>query len=227
MNTIKIAGKITAVLAVVMISCGAITEVRAGRISFTDIRVFSSCDGTAKAGSRVGELSKVFNGICSTDITFKVRDSADPKPLFQDFMESVDNFSRQTWTDFHMQLGFGFGVDFKPISEGCVSFKEPDTAMSDPVKRPQGGNSTRIDWGGATLFAGSRGTFSFTLNVPDSAKCPGAPPDLRGYEFTLRETPTTTTPEPATVLLLSTGLAGFAIKMRKRFKTRKRAQRSQ
>src|SRR6185369_2503817 len=50
---------------------------------------------------------------------------------------------------------------------------------------------------------------------------------LQPFNLVVTEISTTCVPEPTTMLLLSTGLAGVAINARKRFKTRKRAQGSQ
>jgi hypothetical protein len=205
------------ILAAVALSYGAISEVRAGRIDFNDVKGVPSTCGTASSRG-TGDISKTFLGICNLDIVFTVRNSGELRT--EDFMESVVNSMGPPWTDFHMRLGFGTGDLFVPMPAGCVSFKNPTNATSTPFKL-DGTSPTGIDWGGGPTLD-SNGSFTFALNVPDrtSNMCtslPSSPDNRPGYQFTLRETPTTV-PEPVTILLFSTGLAGVIIKTRKRLK---------
>jgi hypothetical protein len=68
------------------------------------------------------------------------------------------------------------------------------------------------------------GTGSFGLGLFDIGINPGETMEIAGFVGGAQQQPI---PEPATVLLLGTGLAGVAIKTRKKFKTRKRGQGSQ
>ena len=63
-------------------------------------------------------------------------------------------------------------------------------------------------------------TNPLTFTIPDASRAARGVGGAANYTVTLAPTPVPT-PEPATLLLLSTGLAGVAIKTRKRFKNRK------
>ncbi|MDQ3684073.1 MAG: PEP-CTERM sorting domain-containing protein [Acidobacteriota bacterium] len=77
-------------------------------------------------------------------------------------------------------------------------------------------------------------TYNFTANdlavlsayfLNDSKIAFGFDPDCHfwnnGVTFTMQTTPNTPTPEPATLLLLGTGISGVAAKLRKRRKANK------
>jgi hypothetical protein len=145
--------------------------------------------------------------------------------------ESVLNNTGLTWLDYHFTLGReGFGEqafgestatdnlffisngDQGPLNMGG-SFVNPP--MFDRPNFPD-----RLSWfAGNGLAPNTTTTFSVTINVPDGQDADGS------ARFTLRQQ--ASVPEPTTLLLLSTGLAGVAIKTRKRLKNRKRGQGSQ
>lgn len=209
------------VLAVLAILCGAITEARAGTI--TTAQVIEGCGRNITIDLRGSpiEISKTFDKICNMDIVFSVTNNPNPGQDLDLSMlrESVFNDTDITWTDFHMQLGFGFGSGFTPVPATCgVGFATLPVPKSDSFTEP-GVSSGAIDWRGGTVPDFRSVSFNFTLNVLDSSACiPVGSLQTGGYSFTLRQTPTTDTPEPTTTLLLGTGLAGVAIKTRKRFK---------
>jgi len=62
------------------------------------------------------------------------------------------------------------------------------------------------------------GLGSFRLKITDLAINPGHTESLTGFIFAAQQTPI---PEPATLLLLGTGMAGLAARMRKRRKATK------
>jgi len=139
--------------------------------------------------------------------------------------EDVLNNTGLTWLDYHFTLGReGFGEqafgestegdnlyfipngDQKPLNMGG-SFLNPP--VFDRLNFPD-----RLSWfAGNGLAPNATTTFTITINVPDGRDADGS------ARITLRQQ--ASVPEPTTLLLLGTGLAGVAIKTRKRLKNRK------
>lgn len=202
-------GRIILVLAAMLF--GAMTEVRGGTI--TAGQLIAGC-GITTTPINPAVLGKSFNSICSMDIVFTVTNNGALGQVA--FRETVANISGQTWTDFHMQLGFGFGSQFTPVPGNCgVGFTTVPMPTSGSFNL-RGVSSSSIDWGGGRpVPTGTSAVFGFSINVEDLSPCIPVGSRLpNGYVFTLRETPTI--PEPTTMFLLGTGLAGIAIKLRKR-----------
>jgi len=203
-------------LAVLAISCGTIAEVRAGTI--TAAEVISGC-GTAMISTLPNpQIEKSFDRICSMDIIFTVTNNTALGRA--NFTEGVLNSMGPSWIDFHMQLGFGSGSQFTPAPANCgPGFATLPPPVSFPF-RMAGVSSNAIDWSGGTVPQGMAASFRFDIIIPDFAPCIPTGSQLpNGYIFTLRETPSTV-PEPATMLLLSTGLAGVVLEARRQRKAK-------
>jgi hypothetical protein len=213
------------ILAVLAISLAAMIEARAGTI--TAASLIAGC-GSIELTDGPLNIDKRFNNICTMDIVFTVTNNPTPGVDLDlnPFVESVFNNTEITWTDFHMQLGFGFGTGFTPISPTCgAGFATLPVPESDRFTA-QGVSSGTIDWGGGEVDDFRTVNFNFTFSVRDSTDCiPVGSLRPGGYTFTLRQTPTTV-PEPATMLLLGTGLAAVAIKTRKRLKIAKAGKKA-
>jgi|GEM_PF-4412637 len=198
----SVLGKI--ILAVLVISYGAITEVRAGTITANE--VVDGC-GSANAANP-SLLTKSFDKLCSMDIVFTVTNGTGMNSVV--FSEGVTNLTKLTWSDFHMQLGFGFGSGFSSVGNCAVGFAT--SPLPSSVQFPtRGVSSSAIDWSGGQVQPNFIANFVFTLNVLNLSDC--VPPGSRtanGFVFTLRETPSV--PEPTAILLLGTGLAAVAIR---------------
>jgi len=203
------------ILAVVAISCGANTEVRAGTIMVGQLQ--PGC-GVFAFDPQGRAISKNFNQMCTMDVVFTVTNSGGE--IRHNLQENVGNGTQSTWFDFHMRLGFGTGAQFTPVAADCgvVAFTnqgQPPTRSVPFLRSDVGSNG--IDWSGGTVLPTGVALFTFSVLVNDLAPCvPAGFRDANGFRFTLRQTPTV--PEPATMLLLGTGVAAVAMKMRRRFR---------
>jgi hypothetical protein len=149
--------------------------------------------------------------------------------------ERVFNNTNMTWLDYHFTLGTGgFGLqDFAESTGQNLGFRID--GANAPVNN--GGNfinppvlgppfslflPVNLSWfAGNGVAPGTFTSFSVTIRVFDLLD--GAADG--SARFTLRQH--ATVPEPTTMFLLGTGLAGVVIKTRKRLKSRKSGQGSQ
>lgn len=156
------------------------------------------------------------------DYEFNLANSGGTTEYF--FTTNVVNNTGIEWADFHFQLGFGTGDDFVPAAAGIgLDFDTPD---GDPAPSSSAFPildylPTLLEWSGATVtYVGGPGgapvstTFSFSIDIPDGLAA--IHPDGVN-SFTLRSFPTAhSVPEPVAGLLIGVGLAGMALRRRRR-----------
>ena len=123
------------------------------------------------------------------------------------------------WSGFRFELGHGAGSSFSSASASSgldFDLPEGDPAPVSSQFTVLDHQGAVLDWSGATVPSIGSVVFSFAVDVPDglSAFHPSAQ-----NRFTLRATPVLAAapiPEPATVLLLSGGLALVGWRHRRR-----------
>ena len=145
---------------------------------------------------------KTFEVIAPIDTTLIVEPSGGTTEYY--FTETVVNNTGETWVDFHFELGFGIGDNFRRFDAAPLplnlAFPEFDPPERDPL--PTSSQFTSLVqedislwWSGGSVEPGATVDFTFSLDVPD---------DFVGSNiysnFTIRQAPTiSSVSEPSSI----------------------------
>jgi hypothetical protein len=165
-------------------------------------------DNATSASPNVILYSIFFNSLGTLDVEFIAANSGGTTEYL--VPQSLVNNSGQTWTDFHLELGFGVGTAF--IRSGDTDGLDFDTPDRDPAPTSSvftvlDHQPDTLDWSGGSVPSIGGVAFALAIDVPDNLSTfhPGA---LNA--FTLRQFPTTASvSEPGTMLLSTLALGGL------------------
>jgi len=206
--------RLIAILWVVLFASG-VSVARAGTITAVTNPTGPGCTGLPCAGNTASfltlapnnddasdpgpsdnsaDVTEFFTSINYLDVTFAVANSSGVTEYFS-LSVAVNNDTGVTWTDFHWSLIpavflDGLDFDYASISPDPTSSAFPSLIYNEDKLIFSGGlgapNNTPV-------------FFTFSIDVPDGIS-----------SFTLRGVPTVV-PEPASLLLLGSGLAGMGL----------------
>jgi len=191
-------------------------------------------------------LFKIFDSTQPFDVTFDVLNSGGVTEYL--IVEGIANLSNIAWTDYHLQLGTGFGDQFIPLGQSPISGFGLTFDVGDKNPPPQSffvlhngldeiilANlfNTTVHLPDSIFFDDGLipdldaqpeddldlAFLVFSLDIPDAFFLPGQD-ELTEYQFTLRQFPSfrrpPVIPEPMSVLLFSSGLAGAFFSRKKK-----------
>lgn len=132
------------------------------------------------------------------------------------------NNTGTTWTGYQFELGYGVGSNF--VRSGVADSLDFDTPDRDPAPSATAFTALNhqadvLDWSAGTVPSVGTVAFTFAVDVPDN---------LQNFNpagvnrFTLRQTPAAAAPvpEPTTMILLGTGIAGIGGVVKRRRKVK-------
>lgn len=173
-------------------------------------------------------VTKTIDKIAACDLTFvvlygpgDVNNANNSTSL--NFLESVTNSSGTTWHDYHFQIGNGVGDGFVPATTTIAPhFDGPNlgqliaTSTGFILDSGQSGVGLlhSLDFSSSVGVPSGPNIIEFDFNV-FFRNCPLGTLECR-EEFTLRQTPTITIPEPTTIALLAIGLFGVSFARKRR-----------
>ena len=181
-------------------------------------------------------MVKEFSSVGPIDAVFDVQNSSGTTEYLA--TESVVNSTGKTWSDYHLQLGYGTGNQFVASGNDGLDFDTPDRDPSPNATLPGQTHVSptthaddAVEWKNGFSLNGDSpnhvdrlSLFTYSLDVPDAgASIPEFARTQTGYRFTLRQLPTVpqdgssgpVVPEPGALVLMGLGLFGLGLQRRR------------
>lgn len=169
---------------------------------------FHSNNDGATIAENFAAVSKIFTSLNPIDIVLKV----DPSDGITEYLfaEGIANLTGVTWTDYHIELGFGTGANFQ-LADPSLFLAFDNSPAADSFEfstvTPDPNVGQVLKYEGGVVLPNSNLSLNFTIDVPDliSRQIP---------QFTIRQYPSV--PEPSSIVMIGLGAVGMLLVARRR-----------